>query len=216
MKIIKHAVAIFSVVFAIITSQAASAYMQLNYKADEIAWNYALLYGNPDSEVGTYDRPSFALSFKSSLDELSATKPTVFNLIEPDVTFEPQIMQNPYLSAGSRGSVTVNPDGTIRSWNFILKLSELEPTRSNGKVNIQSRGGLNTCNCDEVLFKQVLWTQVTHQIWYRLGPMEIFYKDMNSADNWTVQHVMEPQAWSMMIFALGFIGLLKLKREQRI
>lgn len=215
MKIIKKLSAFFSLAFLMLHTQSASAYMQLTYKAEEIAWNYAYLYGNPDSEIGTYDLPSFTLSFKSPLEELSATAPTIFSLANLNFEFEPGIMQNPYLNPGSRGSVTVNPDGSVKSWTFILKLSELTPIRSNGHINIISKGGKNTCNCDEVLFKQILWTQVTHQQWINLGLMEINYLDGNNADNWTIKQVAEPQAYSLMIFALGFIGLLKLKRSHK-
>ena len=215
MKIIKLLSQFFSLAFLISFAQSSLAYMQLTYKAEEIAWNYAYLYGNPDSDIGTYDLPSFTLSFKSPLEELSATAPTIFTLSNPDLEFEPGIMQNPYLNPGSRGSVTVNPDGTIKSWNFILKLSELTPIMSNGHINILSKGGKNTCNCDEVLFKQILWTEVTHQRLIKLGLMEIDYLDGNNADNWTIKQVVEPQAYSLMIFALGFIGLLTLKRSQK-
>ena len=198
-------------------TQSASAYMQLTYKAEEIAWNYAYLYGNPDSDIGTYNLPSFTFSFKSPLEELSATAPTIFTLshLNSDIDFEPVLLQNPYLNPGSRGSVTVNPDGTIKSWNFVLKLSELNPTMENAHINFLSKGGRNTCNYDEVQFKQVLWTQVTQQRWYKLGLIEIDYLDANNASNRTIKQVAEPQAYSLMIFSLGFIGLLKLKRAQK-
>lgn len=199
-----------------LTAQSSQAYVELTYTSQTIAWESASLFGEPDLELGTYYPPSFTLSFNSP-DTLSSSAPTTFLMNNPQVSTDPSFFENILVAPSSKGSVTVNPDGTIANWNIFLALQEnLTPGSFNfdRHVTIASNGGEGSCNCDRFNINGNLWL---YRGWgyVLLGPIAITYGDKNNPDNWDITNptkIPEPQTGLLILSGLAMSYFIRRKR----
>lgn len=215
MKFIRLLACGFASFFTLSCAQISHAYLEFTYSSDIVPWQSALLYGEPDYELGSYYPPSFTLSFTSE-GSLNNTGPTTFSITNPQVTTDPDFFENIFLEPSSYGNLTLNADGSVESWDLFLGLTEyMEPGDFDfGRyLSIFSSGGVGSCNCDRVELDGNMWL---YRGWgYQLlGPIEIYYAGINDVSHWSVTEIADvPAPASGILLLTGLAFLLFRKRN---
>ena len=167
---------------------------------------------------------AFTLSFSAAEQDLSRAPHTHFFM--NDFTFAltsgGDYLSFPLnISAGSQKRVTLNKQGDVIGWNLHLimteqKTPETDPVvhkLSNNKIDLISRSGNSTCNCDffEHRYHPVTW----HRHWIQLIPIELEFSAINKPSNWTIERIDVPEPGLAGLLFSGLAVLLWRRRAHK-
>ena len=221
-----HAV-VFALVASVIALPSSAALLKFTYTSNPLP--LSAVYWD-DSEIDFQemgiDLPplSFTLSFNAAEQDLSQSAYTHFFINDFTFAFtsEANYFSFPLnISASSQKRVTLNKQGDVIGWNLRLimteqKTPETDPVvhkLSNNKIDLISRSGNNTCNCDiyEHSYHPVTW----HRHWIQLIPIELQFAAANQPSNWTIERIDVPEPGLAGLFFSGLAILLWCRRRDR-
>lgn len=217
----------FFVIFSSFTiAQFSFAHLQYTYTSDALEWQSTLLNGmdfgeeisnNPGSKI------SFNFSFDIDENLLSDSAPTSFTIRNADAHSDRSLGDPFYefsVDSSTYGTVVINPDKTIRYWNFLLNLditnlgeNDLVNKLQDHDIRIVSRGGLSTCNCDRLWENMNLTTRRPHDTWIIAATVDNYYRSESDFDNWSVEQLSVAESNPLMLVAIGLMGILVIRRK---
>lgn len=225
MKIFKFLPYIPAILSSFFIAQSSSAYLQYTYESDALEWQYTHLNGYEYDEINNDPDGNIVFRFSFNVDEnlLSSTAPTSFIIKDADV-FTDTTMGSEYYDPDFHslfyGKIIINPDRTIKFWNFVTAIEVRDLNENNylnnlrdHDVRIISAGGLTTCNCDRFWEDVNITTQRPHNTWIIAAILDSHYRNESDFDNWTVTPVSE--SGSLALLGIGLAGCLFMRRKEK-
>ena len=197
----------------VLTSAAALslptfAYYEFTYTSQQLPFAYGSLNGFIDPELGSNDYPAwFSISFNSA-GGLSPTAPTIFSMNNPIAVSSADPNGEMEIKPESNGYIVVNPDGTISSWElnvmtFIRPTDRFEEV-TNTQIDLHSRGGTASCNCDEFVYRYTVAIQRPYDQWMPGSTLAFHNQGASAFSHWTItEKVSVPEPGSVILFILG-------------
>lgn len=221
---------IFAITVSFFIAQSSSAYLQYTYESDALDWQFTKLndFDFDGGEINNDPDGNLIFRFSVNIDEaqLSSTTPTSFIVkdanVFTDLAFGGEYY-DPSFHSLFYGKITINPDRTIKFWNFIttVEVSDLNEGNYLNKlrdhdVRIISAGGATTCDCDRYWEDLNITTQRPYNTWIIAAKLDNHYSVDSDWNNWTVTEisVAEPGSLALMIF--GLTGCLLLRRKHKL
>lgn len=189
--------------------------LQFTYNSDELNFLQGYLGGEPSDLVGSHEPPfpSFSASFVGTTENLTST------FLSGDLTVgfpgNQQLLQN---LPTPLSSITLNPDGSIAAWHFLLALTQTLPQTqdSPGGTNswlVESSYGANSCNCDSYTFFRDIFTPRPYYSWEYVNTVGALFAGDNAPDNWSIDNtdVPEPLSYFLLFSGLAMIGIRRFR-----
>lgn len=215
---------VITLVTLIFALPSSAALLKFTYTSDSLPLSAAYYEG----ELWEYPEPiepvSFSMSFSAVEQDLSLKPITTFLMDDFNFSFNSSYYVFDYplrLSSGSYGRVSLNKAGEIVSWNLLLEMAELitpetdleEHRVANRKINVVSRGGTNTCNCD--LLTGRIHVHTWHYHWIQLAPLKFEFSNANQTENWTIENIQVPEPSLAGLCLSGLAVLLWCRRGNK-
>ncbi len=205
----------------------ASATLLFTYTSKDLLWKESYNQGSPE-DTGNDISPSFTLTFTAPYADWTQKKSTNFYMQNASITVDENYILNQIdIGSLSSGRVTLDQQGNVVGWNLILFLKEFLAADASGlekylhglaadNIDIVSRYGANTCNCDSLKKKfHPLYYFPRSNTYMRLAKQERYYGYENSAGQWQVSriHVPEPATTTLFLFGLAGLAATRLRKK---
>lgn len=119
------------------------------------------------------------------------------------------------------GKIIINPDRTIKFWNFVtaIEVRDLAESRylnhlRDHDIRIITGGRLTTCNCDRFWEDINLTIPRPQNTWIIAATLENQYRSESDFNNWTVTEVNVPEPNSLTLATIGLLGVLMLRNRK--
>lgn len=182
----------------------ASAY-QLTYTSQPLAFQNGAVNTHGDLPVDYLPPSSFSINFNS-------TDGTEAELLQADITVTELGYSQSFVATANEGSqVIFNDDGSIAAWDFAITFTRRAPANGyeppeDATWILESRYGLDSCNCDSFYHKYQLYTP-RQTSWGLAALVELYFGDSNSPENWKFNSTKVPEPSIPYLFLTG-LGLL--------
>jgi len=207
-------------------AQTSFAHLQYTYTSDVLEWQSTLLNGVDFGEaIKNNDDENIVFNYLFNIDEnlLSDAAPTSFIINNADV-YSDRSLSDPFhefaLDSLTYGTVIINPDKSIRYWNFILDIAITDLDENNlvnnlrdHDIRIISQGGLTTCNCDRLWENMNLTTRRPHDTWIIAASVDNYYRSESDFDNWSVEQLSVTESNPLILVAMGLMGILVMRKK---
>jgi hypothetical protein len=199
---------------SLFTAGDAMANVEFSYDSNPLKWRYGYFneLTNYGSQVDPW--PRFSFSFDVPESWLSTTSPSTFFIPVQQASTDPVLFETIDINPGAGGTLTVNPDGTVASWNFSMLLTELPVPHDpiydvfDRRVRLSSAYGAGTCNCDILELKNTLF-EYNGEYFEPLGPAAAWYRSRSTLGGWTgeISAVPEPATITMLLSGLLLLAM---------
>lgn len=218
-------------------AQTSSAYLQYTYSSDALEWQTSILNGEDYGlELSTDADGKIAFGFSFNIDEtlLSDTAPTSFIIKDAEIVTDTTV-GNEYLTPDFHslfyGKIVINPDKTIKFWNFVtaIEVRDLADSRYRNHlrdhdIRFISAGGVTTCNCDRFWEDINITIPRPQNTWIIAATLENQYRSASDFNNWTITEITAPMAAavsvpessSLSLFGIGLVGCMLMRRREKL
>lgn len=224
MKLLRYFPA--SIFLLLMLNTSANAALLFTYTSNDLLWQESYSAGYP-FDLGGEISPSFTLTFTAPYVDWTQKKSTHFYMENASISVdENHILQNINISSLSTGRVTLDQNGQVTGWNLILFLTEFLAADATplekylhglvaSNIDIVSRYGADTCNCDSLKKKfHPLYYYPRSNTYERLAKQERFYGGDNNPDQWEVSHIEVSEPKTIALLAIGLGSLFLFRRRE--
>ena len=208
-------------------AQTSAAYLQYTYTSDALEWQTSILNGEDYGlELSTDADGKISFGFSFNIDEnlLSDTSATAFIIKDANV-FTDTTVGNEYLTPDFHslfyGKIIINPDRTIKFWNFVtaIEVRDLAESRylnhlRDHDIRIITGGGTTTCNCDRFWEDINITIPRPQNTWIIAATLENQYRSESDFNNWTITPVDVPESSSLILMSIGLAGCFLIRRKK--
>jgi hypothetical protein len=123
-------------------------------------------------------------------------------------------------NAPTNSSITLNPDGSVASWQILLSFESSGPAIGDNPPYsniwfLESNYGIGTCNCEFFRYDYDLYSQRPYH-WGYVNTLGFEFRNENMPGNWVIEQVdvPEPMNYLLMFSGLSMICLLRLRKSR--